>query len=244
MKLRTAALVAFIATVISLPFPLWNLIHSIFGLISANRITKWSLLEIPIILAITLINPVFCFALYQNTETLNFSGRSRTLALAGAFAFGGYFSTTVPAWRSHDPATMNVIARLLGEASNFAYVALLIVIFRQAQDEAASVIPVWHPLKMIAKWATVIGGVWAAFNVVRVIAAPYFYMQYRALILLNGHAHPIWEVMRESVQALLSSTALFIAAYVVHKAIKSPATYFPSTENASSTLPDIPPAVG
>ncbi len=85
MAVRRIAFVAFVASVLSLLAPSWNLIETISGLVSSGRVWWWQ--AVPWTVSTWLfsaIMPAFYFALYRSGETLVIPKPMRLLSRAGA----------------------------------------------------------------------------------------------------------------------------------------------------------------
>ena len=86
--LRKIALVACIASVLSLPISLWNAIRSLMATESAHPGVKWWIIPVSaLMLFVTAIMPAFYFALYRDERTFRIPKRLRPLALAGALGY-------------------------------------------------------------------------------------------------------------------------------------------------------------
>jgi hypothetical protein len=86
--LRSVALIACVACVLSLPVPIWNAVQTTIAA-TAPKNDLWKLAGVLLLVSVLLysaIIPVFYFALYRNEALLYFPKRLRLLALIAAFA--------------------------------------------------------------------------------------------------------------------------------------------------------------
>jgi hypothetical protein len=108
------------------------------------------------------------------------------------------------------------------EIANLAQILLLFTFFRLADDEPPE--PASPFLSFTAKAAAIVGGLWAAFNVVRLLAIPYTYTLLRDEALrLGEQPFSMLHVLGELMPALLSSVALFVAPYMVWRSLAASA---------------------
>lgn len=218
--IRKVALITFIAAVLGLLIPVWRLTQQV----AATRLPVWA--RVPIILfgyLFSAIMPLFYFALYRNEGTLRFSKHLRLLSLITALLFG---AISMLDWKrvgsasivaiARDPRMIDQIAILLGECSNLAYILLLLAFFRQADKEpfTPTDVPVSRLLSFVTKAALTLWGIWVAFNLVRVVVAPF---AYAVAVSKTGRTPlPLSGMMLEVIQMLLTQACLFIAPYVVY----------------------------
>src|SRR5713226_10145751 len=88
MDIRKAALVAFIAAVLSLVIPLWNAMQQMRAITSSHP--GWTLWVIPVAVLVTLFSalmPAFYFALYRTESPLRLPRHFRSLSLTAALVF-------------------------------------------------------------------------------------------------------------------------------------------------------------
>ena len=228
--IRKAALIACVASVLSLFIPLWNMMNSIIRIESANSSSNWWLAPMLMVAyPLAAVMPMFYFALYRNEGTLHFSERLRFICRAAAFIFGAISAVELLRWiRSQGAfwtavrmvdwskgganglAAFRELRRIRGvstlfeELGNFAVILVLIAFFRQVPNGESSVSGL---LKFAAKVTTVAGGIWLAFLLIRIVVTPYSYSQ------LGRTPPPFWEMMG----TFLAQACLFTAPYVVYK---------------------------
>jgi hypothetical protein len=107
------------------------------------------------------------------------------------------------------------VSTLLTELGNFAVILVLIVFSRQFPNDESSVSGL---LKFAAKVATIVGGIWLAFLLLRIVWTPYSYSQLRSFDFQFGRTPPPFaEMLMEAIGTFLSQACLFTAPYVVYK---------------------------
>jgi hypothetical protein len=217
--IKKIALITFIATVLGLLIPVWRLTQQV----AATRLPVWA--RVSFILfgyLFSAIMPLFYFALYRNEGTLRFPIHLRRLSLITALLFG---AISMLDWKrvgsasivaiARDPRMIDQIAILLGECSNLAYILLLLAFFRQADGSFTPTdVPVSRLLSFVTKAALTLWGIWVAFNLVRVVVAPFAYAV--AVSKAGRTPLPLSGMMLEVIQMLLTQACLFIAPYVVY----------------------------
>ena len=179
MIVRKIALVAFIASILSILYPGWNLVQTVAG-VESRGVSWWRLLP-PAALALLLsaIMPVFYLALYRNQGTL-FIPRPMRLLSRGAAIVAGLFVAaalrteyldsyfTIGAG-SMNAATLSHMAGLLITFSEAALVLLLVSFCFQPSGASAADVPVSRFLDQATKLAVVVYGIVLAVAVFRVL---------------------------------------------------------------------------
>ena len=195
------------------------------------------------------ILPLFFLALYRNEGTLRFPKSIRVCSLVTALVFGflvvldlwewiGSLSSYWAAmnlvdWKSgatsvvaaaRNPQTIGEASALLSEVENFAYILLLLVFWRQTDDESSDVeVPVSRLLSFVTKVALIAYGLWVAFNLTRIAVTPYFYFQLRNAALGTGRQpRPFELVMANTLRMFLEQACLFMAPYIVFNGWRRP----------------------
>ncbi len=242
--LRGTALIACIATVLSLPIPVWNAIQSSIAIQSTYPRTKWLILSgSALIYVFSAIMPVFLYTLYRNEGTLRFPRRLRLLALTAAVTFAAIVSTALPGWvrylgsywsamiildwRSggsavltflHDPRTIGQLSFMLVEFSNIAFILILIAIFRQGDHQLDSEVSISNPFRLITNVTVIAWGAVVAINVARLVAMPVIFSQLRDFAVKSGRKPPEFEsMMTDVIQTFLSHACFFALPYVVYR---------------------------
>jgi len=235
--IRKVARITFLTAVLGLLIPLWRETQQVAA-IRLPELARVSIIGFGYLFGAVL--PVFYFALYRNEGTLRFPKPLRRLSLVTAVVFAllaawslpdwigfiDYFSSATVEWRRgsaavlafvRDPRTVNEVGHLLNGCSNLAYILLLVAFYRQSDSEsvaAAADLPPSAFLRWVTKVALIAYGIWVAFNLVRVVIAPF---AIRVAAFKAGVRPPhLGHVMMEVIEMLLSQACLFVAPYVVY----------------------------
>jgi len=229
---RKIAFITFVTSLLGLLIPGWNSTQEMIGLESTHPQSKlWMTPMLVLGYLVTATMPMFYFALFRNEGTLHLPRRFRPLALVGILGLGLYMAVGLsevikilrPLWtetklfEGRSGATSGAGA-VFAELSNLAAILLLIAFFRQAIDRPHAEIPVSRLLSIATKAAVIAFGLWSAFNVVRLVLSPLVYSQLRNYALQVGREPPQFgSILAEVIPAVLASTGLFIAPYIVYK---------------------------
>lgn len=250
--LRNAALVALVAGVMSLPIPMWNATQRMTRLEAYILYKTWINLFIVLLYVLAATMPVFYYALFRNQVVLHFPKRIRPLALMAMICMlifathglpqipkiGAYWTTLkMLDWKkaatflavARDPNTVGSVSLLLQGFANLASIWLFSVLFRLATNKQMPDPQVSRQFRLTTKVAVVLSGLWFGFNVLRMIASPFVFLQIRNWALHAGRPAPsYWSFAREIVWALLSSAGLFAAPYIVYQSLKHPTVTVPA----------------
>lgn len=243
--LKSIALIACIAGVLSLPLPIWNAIQTIAAATAPTN-DFWRLAEILALVLMTLftvIIPVFYFALYHDEAILYFPKRFRLLALIAAFTFVVMVLTTLPAWiRSlttylaafdwsigaasvlvfvRDPRTIGYLSTLLGELSNIAYVLVLIAIFRRADESQETGVHVSRMLRVMTKMAVIAWGLVLLTALLGLLLTPYSFYTLRNDALQIGRRPPAFgDMLVRQIRTVIEQACLIAAPYIIYKSLR------------------------
>ena len=244
--LRSIALIACVAGVLSLPVPMWNALQTI-AVATQPKNGFWKaagILAVVLMTLFTAIIPVFYFALYRDEAILYFPKRLRLLALIAAFTFAVIVLTTLPAWVKslaayfaalsaldwrigatnvlvfvRDPRTIGQLSTLLGEVSNIACILMLIAIFRCANEPIEADVPVSGLLRVMARVAVVAWRLVFVVMLVRLAALPYVLFRLRNYALQVGRTPPTFGDILAIRESLLWP-CLFAAPYIVYRSLR------------------------
>ena len=167
-EVRTAAFIAGITALLSLPLPLWNATRSILAVAAQHGVTVWIIPALVLGCLFTAILPVFFFALSRNTGALHVPKGSRLFGLAAAGVFVVLVAVQLP-------GSIRNVSALLGEWANLAYVLLLVALVRYRADEAPEDVPVPLLLRSVSRVAAITWGIWGAFCLATLAGAPFAY---------------------------------------------------------------------
>ncbi|HXB75122.1 MAG TPA: hypothetical protein VNY05_43220 [Candidatus Acidoferrales bacterium] len=182
------------------------------------------------------ILPLFYLALYRDEGTWQIPRRLRLLSLAAAVLFGMIVAIGAPAWieslglirsqsvlsQERAPWSINDLAQIMAQLSNFAYILLLVTMYRQVEDERQPDVPASKLLAVVTKIAVIFYGLWVTFNLIRLALTPYSYSQLRDYALRIGRTPPPFqELVKEAIRAVLTGSCMFAAPYVVWATIRS-----------------------
>jgi hypothetical protein len=188
-----------------------------------------------IVLLMTLTLPMFLAALALSDRPLHFPARLRRWCFAAIYCFAafiviataqhfknilGYLPLVQKIFGPYlvSPNPLPVLPFLLDECSSAAQLLLLIAFYHNTDDapqERTS-----RFLSLTAKTAAVVWGLWAAFNVLRLIAVPYTYVQLRDYAWHLGKTPPtVIQLVGEIMPALLSGVAFFALPFMVWRAM-------------------------
>ena len=248
--LRKIAFLAFISSVLSLLTPVWNTTQTIMAFESTHPQSKiWMIPTILLVCLITASMLMFYFALFRNDRTLHFPRRFGPLALVGVVSLGVYVVLGLPGvvrslnvyWTGtklfDGRSGATSVSTIAGEVSNLATILLLIVFFRQANDEPHAEVPISRLLDVATKVAVIAYGLWSAFNLVRLIVSPLIYSQLRDYALQVGREPPEFRsILAEVLPALLSSLGFLIAPYIVYKSRTKGGGEYPATNGSVESL--------
>lgn len=206
MSIRKIALITFVATVLDLVRPLWNVAQTAMEIGASHPLWKWWITPAMavVVLPLSAIMPVFYFALYRNEEPLEFPRRFRPLSLAAALTL-----TIVTA--------RGLLKRvgLFNELSNLAYILLLFAFYRHSNLESAQTNVAAcgsRLLAFITRVAVMFWGIIVAILVVRLFLMPYVYFQLRDYALQVGRTPPkLSDWMAESIRPLIDQGCLLVA---------------------------------
>jgi hypothetical protein len=178
---------------------------------------------------ISIVTPVFYFAVYRNEAPLTFPGGLRKLSLVAAIAFGLLIAADLPAWiewlnfysthvrafgRAADSETLRVAVRLVGEASNVSYTLLLVAIFRAPADPSSPPPVPSGLLEVTSRLAVVLTGLWLAYTLISTGYAPYFLREHRAGMLETTRDQATIRFLGRAFRNLLTAACMFAAPYM------------------------------
>jgi hypothetical protein len=232
--LRTIAFLNFVVSVSGLVAPIWRATQSMAAMESTRPQSKfWIIATMVLALLMTVVMPLFCFALFRNDGVLYFPRSIRPLAMTGVFSFVACVETTLPEvirslslyWvQAHASGLSGVRSvsataeALLGEFSNAVFILLLVAFYRQADDESLTDAEISRLLEITSKVALVAMGLWLGFNVIRLLLSPLGYSQLRDYAQRVGKPTPKFgRMVAEIIPALTSSLGFLMAPYIVYK---------------------------
>jgi hypothetical protein len=263
-EIRKAALFGFVASLLSLPLPLWNTTRMIAQATPTVRSDLWWFAPIgAVALLLPALEPAFFFTLYRNQGPLRMSDRLRWLARTAAFIFGIIVAEGLVEWlkssgpylqsmemldwtmgaasvraAQQDPRTIGQLSNLFGELSNIAVVLLLIALFRHEDDEPDAEVPISRPLLIVTKVAVITGALVLAFCVIRLAYMPILHSQMRDLApKVFRTPPPLSEMLIDAIRGLLIAACLFTSPYIVYRSRLSP-TALACTDPSDTALPD------
>jgi hypothetical protein len=234
MNIRKVALITFIAAILGLLMPLWNISQTAVSAVSTHPPWKWWMIPALVFaVLISVIMPVFYFALFRNEGPLQFPKHLRPLSLAAALLFAITMASGFLPWAgpfgpgentsvlTEVSGALNVrhIAALLGVLSNLAYLLLLVTFFQHSNAESNEASSRSAFLTFIAKVAVMVWAVWLVFNVARLlIFTPYSYFEIRDYLGRMGRTPPLLrDMMAQSLLNLVEQGCLFTAPFVVYR---------------------------
>jgi hypothetical protein len=236
MDLRRAALIACIATVLSLLMPVWNAAQPIREVGSIDQ--QWWVAPVAALTVLfSAILPVFYFALYRNEGTLRFSRRLRLLAIAAALVLGLNLAIDLPPWigslgragtgsvliPERGNWTLGDMSVVFGILSTAAIIFMMIAIYRYVDEEPDVFVPASTFLRVATRVAVIALGIWVAFHLCRLVLTPYSYAELRRLAFQVGRTPPPFRnVVAEAARTFLAQASLFIGPYVVWRAAAPP----------------------
>jgi hypothetical protein len=249
IDIRKAALISFIASVFAISISAWNATQTMMRIESVNSLSKGLVaLGLAVIYPFAAIMPVFYFALYRNEGTLRFTRELRLLSLAAAVSIGIVLAAGLPDWiESQGPywtaiktldwrsggtsllpalralKKINQFSTLLAALGDIAYILLLVALFRQGTSgDSTPDLPVSRWLKLVTTVAIIAWGIWAAFNLLRILSVPFTYAGIRSFDLQTGRTPPSFAtVMLSDVRDFVTQASLFAAPFVVFKSIRA-----------------------
>lgn len=215
VEIRAAGLIAFIASVVSLPSPMWNATQGL--LVAMRRVgVVWAIPLLAVLYFLNAILPAFFLALSINRDLPRISKPLRLMALAAALVFGILSVTALP-------KEVGRASARLSELSNLTYVLLLITLFRHTIQEPPPEVPVSRLLRGVTKAASLAWGVWSGFLFAALAGSPFAYMQLENLARQANLRTPgIGEMMMRQTRLCLSQACLFVAPYIVYRSLRSP----------------------
>ena len=222
--LRKAALIAFVAAVLSLPLPAWNAIAQTTEAIGpAHPGWIWLLIPVAILaLTVTATMPAFCLALYRNEGALHLPKSLRLFGLASAIALAGVVALDSVDWiRSFGVhLTMSHVSSLLGEFSNLAFVMLLAAFFGHTDIKTYNGAPVSRFLTLTTKAAMIAWAVLLVGFLLGLVLTPYGYFQLLRDASPTGRTlPPLAPLMIQAVRRLVVLACLFTAPYIVYMSL-------------------------
>jgi hypothetical protein len=245
--LRKFALIAFVISTLSILFPFWNSVTTTMSLVARNPHAALRSVPLTIIVSLAAASVlVFYYALFRNQDTLRVPPRIRPLALGGAIAIALSMAAGLPQtwgplragwiavyklnWGSggtalsaiaHDRRFIGSLILGLGECSNVAAMLVLIALFRQpTEEQSEETVPVSRLLNAATRAAVLLLGLWAAFNLVRLLASPYTYFVVRNVALENRlKPPPLAHIVSRANIEFLASVGQFAAPYIVFKSL-------------------------
>ena len=239
-----AALITCITGVLAIVKPAWDATRSMAA--AESNHPRWWITPTMIAMGIfSAILPLFYFALYRNQGTWQIPRRLRLLSLAAAVLFGMIVAIGLPAWfeslglmklqsvlgQEREPWSVSDLAQILGQLSNFAYILLLVTIYRQVDDERYPQVPSSKLLAIVTRIAVIFYGLWVTFNLIRLALTPYSYSQLRDFALRVGRTPPPFpELVKEAIRAVLMGSCMFAAPYIVWATIRRQRAARPFTD--------------
>ena len=241
--LRKTALIVFVASLLSLLIPMWNMTQQMSDLESRNPDSRWWMISATVVLCLyTATLPAFYFVLSRNDGALRFPKRLRLLALVAALttgvivvaglldwirSLGSYLASPMFDWSVgarniltlvRDPRTIGQLSTLLGELANIALVLILVAVFRWGGEPRETDVPVSKLLRVMTKVAVISWGLVVAFCVIRLISMPFLFIQFRDAALKIGRKPPLLgNLMAEATRTLLSQACLLAVPYIVYR---------------------------
>lgn len=210
MNLRKSALIALIASILSLVTPLWNALVRISGLGTLGSLW-WILPSSTFILCLSAILPLFYFALARDAGSMRFPRYLRKLALVAALA-----GCIVAVLRLQVPGALSDWPSVISLLSNAAYLLLLLVISHEPGELPRPQVPPSTFLVRITRVAVVVWGAWVAFQFVRLAIVASTYGQLTQLAAQVGRAAPTrQEIMVDIILTFGSQAALLAAPFIV-----------------------------
>lgn len=233
MSIKRTALLAFVATLLSLVMPVWNAVQIMMKIGSDHLAVKLSTIPATLlIILLSAIMPLFYFAVYRDPDPLRFSRRFRPWIFAAAllsawitfvafaqsvrgFGLGGASSLTGmrSAWN------MGQIVGFIGPISDLSYLLLLVAFFQHANDEFTEVQSSSALLFVSTKVAVIVWSVIVVIAVIRVLLTPYTFSQLRDYAAQMGRSPRLWDLLQESIASLVSQGVLLVAPFIVYLAV-------------------------
>ena len=240
-NIRNAAILAFIGTVTALAIPLWNALQSTFETWSTPTLQPWRVPVVVLLFLFSIVQPLFCYALYRNRGQLDISNELRSVSLIAAIGFGLIICAGllqyVESFNSYRTAmsterileghghtagpfagASTLALNLLSDLSNLGYLALLIALSRKNDNRDDSGSPPSRLLRIVTKIAVVALGIGVALALIRIPGAVYAHFSLREQASQNGVTLPplLPRILKFSQEAL-SQACLFAAPWVVYK---------------------------
>jgi hypothetical protein len=241
LDIRTAALITSITGVLAIVKPAWDATRSMTA--AQSNHPRWWINPMMIAMGIfSAILPLFYFALYRNQGTWQIPRRLRLLSMAAAILLGMIVAIGLPAWieslglmKSQSVLSqerelwVGDLAQILGQLSNFAYILVLVTIYRQV--ERYPQVPSSKLLAIVTRIAVIFYGLWVTFNLIRLALTPYSYSQLRDFALRVGRTPPPFqELVKEAIRAVLMGSCMFAAPYIVWATLRSQRAGRPCTD--------------
>lgn len=252
MDIRRAALIACIASILSLLIPVWNAAQQIRAVGSVYP--RWWIAPVAVMTVLFFaILPVFYFALYRSEGTLRFSRRLRLLAIAAALVLGLNLGVDLPAWigslgregtssvliPERGNWTLGDMSTVFGFLSSAAIIFMMIAVCRHVDEEPDASAPASKFFRVVTRVAVIAWGIWVAFNLCRLVLTPYWYATIPGVAFPVGRTPPPFrDAVAAAARMLLSQASLFIGPYVIWRGSSRPAGGCPSIEAPSKVPTD------
>jgi len=223
MTIRATALLACITGVLSFVWPVWNLIERWQTLPAQNAAIS------AVFTFCFAVAPVFYFALWQNKAPLAIDKGLRNLSLIAAIAFGALMAIDLQGFVNAaneyvtrarafgigtDPDSIRFAETLAGEASNVAFVLLLVAFFRAPEPKEKQ--PQSSFLEIVSRIDVLVCGLWLAFMLVQTASAPYSFWKNREQIVgAHQESQLVRFMLTGPIRSALTSACIFAAPYIV-----------------------------